>query len=116
MRRDQNEDHLNAATMKSVLEALEQKLDEVTVSYRLTLRQGSQEYCVEKTSRLDMPIRGVENTETFTIPGRALHLHFNTGGHAMTPFTFREDTMQAKPDVNKMPIRACMRSQSLLSR
>ena len=45
-----NEFQLNAATMNSVLEALEQKSDRVTISFRLILDKGSQAYRVEKAS------------------------------------------------------------------
>ena len=42
------ETQVNAATMKSVLEAVEQKANQVTLSFRLTLDRESQAYCVEK--------------------------------------------------------------------
>ena len=42
------ETHVNAATMNSVLEAVEQKANQVTLSFRLTLDRESQAYCVEK--------------------------------------------------------------------
>ena len=44
------ESQLNAATMNSVLEAQEQKANQVTVSFRLRLDRKSQAYRVEKTS------------------------------------------------------------------
>lgn len=39
---------VNAATMNSALEAAEQKANQVTLSFRLTLDRESQAYCVEK--------------------------------------------------------------------
>jgi len=45
-----NEAQLNAATMNSVLEALEQESDRVTISFRLMLDQNSQAYRIEKAS------------------------------------------------------------------
>ena len=41
---------LNAATMKSVLEAQEQQANQVTISFRLTLDQESQAYHVEQAA------------------------------------------------------------------
>ena len=41
---------VHAATMNSVLEAVEQKANQVTVSFRLRLDRKSQAYRVEKTS------------------------------------------------------------------
>lgn len=42
------EPQVNAATMNSILEAVEQKANQVTLSFRLTLDRESQAYCVEK--------------------------------------------------------------------
>ena len=42
------ETQVNAATMNSVLEAVEQKANQVALSFRLTLDRESQAYCVEK--------------------------------------------------------------------
>lgn len=56
-----NEARLNAATMKSVLEAQEQKLERVTISFHLMLDQGSQAYRIEKASPgLDVTSRPAE--------------------------------------------------------
>ncbi|WP_436714654.1 hypothetical protein U8335_16925 [Roseiconus lacunae] len=45
-----HESQLNAATMKSVLEAQEKKSEGVTISFHLMLDRGSQAYRVEKAS------------------------------------------------------------------
>lgn len=51
-----NEAQLDAATMKSVLEAQEQKADHVAVSFHLMLDQGSHAYRIEKASSgLEVP-------------------------------------------------------------
>ena len=60
-----NEAQLNAATMKSVLEAQEQKANHVTISFRLMLNQDSQAYRVEKASSgLDVTSRPAETQRT----------------------------------------------------
>lgn len=50
--------HLNAATMNSILEAVNQKATQVTLSFRLTLDPALQAYCIEKASS------GLELTKT----------------------------------------------------
>ena len=56
-----NEAQLNAATMNSVLEALEQKADHVTISFRLMLDQESQAYRIEEASSgMDVTSRPAE--------------------------------------------------------
>lgn len=57
-----NETQLNAATMKSVLEALEQGSQRVTISFHLMLDPVSQAYRIEKASSdMDMPSRPAES-------------------------------------------------------
>jgi hypothetical protein len=56
-----NDTQLNAATMKSVLEAQENKSERVTISFHLMLDRGSQAYRVEKASSgLDVTNRPAE--------------------------------------------------------
>ena len=60
-----NEAQLNATTMKSVLDSLEQQADHVTISLRLLLDQASQMYRIEKVSLGNGETNRPAETQTF---------------------------------------------------